>query len=453
MNIIKKLLFFSYFLTAIIKKHYRTVVVGLVLGSLFFIFFPKLVKIMPQFRRREKIGIIGQYTINNLPEEILNQISLGLTSVSEKGEAIPQLAESWEITDQGKTYFFKLKDLPRVWHDGKPLKPVDINYNFKDVSFSLQGGFIKFSLKEPFSPFPIILSKPFFKKGFIGLGKYRVKRIEKSGLYIKSIYLVPYEQSSLFQSERDGNLPNKLYRFYNSEKDLKTAFNLGEINVVSEIFDLKGLFLGKSTKVSSQTMKDVYLGVFFNTANPLFQEKTFRQALAYAIPKETSEKRALGPLNPNSWAYNPDVKPYSQDFSRAKQLLDKDKQFLSQVKIRIATFPQYESVANQVREGWKAVGIDSEIQLMTFIPEDFDVFILANKIPPDPDQYYFWHVSQAGNISNFDNPRINKLLEDGRHTISKEERKNIYFDFQRFLIEESPAIFLSHPTSYTVTRD
>jgi len=43
-------------------------------------------------------------------------------------------------------------------------------------------------------------------------------------------------------------------------------------------------------------------------------------------------------------------------------------------------------------------------------------------------------------------------LEEGRQTFDTQERKRIYFDFQRYLLEESPAIFISYPTFYNITR-
>ena len=47
---------------------------------------------------------------------------------------------------------------------------------------------------------------------------------------------------------------------------------------------------------------------------------------------------------------------------------------------------------------------------------------------------------------------LDKLLEDGRIISDLKKRKEIYQDFQKFLVEDTPAIFLSHPTTYTITR-
>ncbi len=451
MSLFKRARFLTRFFVAVVKKQYKIVILGLVLGAVFFIILPRILKIVPQIRQTEKIGLIGQFEIYELPEVILNDLSYGLTRISAKGEAEGLISSGWEVGNDGKTYTFTLNDQAREWHDGKDFKLSEVNYNFKDVAFNTSGNQMVFTLKEPFSPFPVILSRPLFKKGLIGLGKYRAKKIEMQGKYVKSILLVPYGQSTIFSNDENAALPNKLYRFYDNERQMRTAFNLGEVNLIKDLPDLSGLFLNRKIKISQRTRQDAYLAVFLNTKKAVFQDKTFRQALAYAIPKETGEKRALGPLNPGSWAYNPDVKPYLLDLPHARELLG-EQSSTDKAKIRIFTFPQYESQAGAVKEALKQLGYDSEIQIITFIPEDFDVLIIAREIPEDPDQYYFWHSTQAGNIANFNSPRIDKLLEDGRRVSGREERKSLYFDFQRFLVEESPVIFLTHPVSYSVTR-
>lgn len=446
MNLIKKLRFLIRFLSAVIRKQYKLVILGLFLGIISYLFLPKLAKlinILPLPQRTIKIGLVGQYFVDNLPEEVLNEISYGLTKISDNNEVVPLLCEDWNVNDEGKTFVFNIKKDKLFWHDNKVFEIKDINYNFKDIPFSFLDNKISFFLKEPFSPFPIVLSKPLFKRGLIGLGEYKVKKIVKNGKYVGSILLSHFKKS---------NMPDKLFRFYKSENELKTGFNLGEINKINKFFNLEGISIGNSVKISKSIMKNAYLGVFFNTSLPTFSDKAFRQALAYAIPKESGESRALGPLDPDSWAYNPDVKPYEQDMEKAKKLLGNEK-VENKKNIVISTLPQYQEIAEQIKTSWGLIGIDSEIKIIFFVPEEFEVLLIAREISHDPDQYYFWHSTQPGNISNYKSPRIDKLLEDGRKTFDKEERKSIYFDFQRFLVEESPVIFLIHPTVYQVERD
>ena len=91
--------------------------------------------------------------------------------------------------------------------------------------------------------------------------------------------------------------------------------------------------------------------------------------------------------------------------------------------------------------------------MITSVPVDYDAFLATVDIPKDPDQYSLWHSTQATtNISKYKNPRIDKLLEDGRTELDQDTRKKIYLDFQRFLVEDVPAIFLYHPIFYTISR-
>lgn len=433
--------FFIRFVGAFIKKHYFTLSFGLLLGSFSFFFLPRLLKYLPKTKKVIKIGMIGNFDINEIPETILNELSFGLTSTSESGEPQPALAKTWSISPDGKVYSFTLEDSNIYWHNGDKFVPEDINYNFKDVGVSIEKNNVVFKLKESFSPFPVVVSKPLFKKGLIGLGKYKVAKISKNGKNIKSILLDPF-QNQLLQ--------RKLYRFYQNEDQLKVAFGLGEVDFIDGIIDLKNINYGSEVKISQYLARDTYVSVFFDASKTFFSEKTIRQALSYAIPKELDEKRAFGPLNPFSWAYNPDVKPYDYDLTKAKSLLNKGEK--KNEKIKISTLLQYEDIAKMISENWQKIGIESEIQINSFIPNSFDILIIGRKIPSDPDQYYFWHSTQTGNISNFKNLKIDKLLEDGRRETGKGERKNIYFDFQRFLVEESPVIFLFYPGYYRLER-
>lgn len=438
----KKIRFFIRFVGAFVKKHYLTLSFGLLLGCFSFFLLPKILKYLPKDKKIIKVGVIGNFNVNEIPETILSELSLGLTVVSENGEPQPALAKSWSVSSDGKVYSFALEDGSIYWHNGQKFVSEDINYNFKDVGVSIEKNNIVFKLKEPFSPFPVVVAKPLFKKGLIGLGKYKVAKITKNGKNIKSILLDPFQNQFL---------QRKQYRFYQNEDQLKLAFNLGEVDFIDGIIDLKGLNYSTKVNVSQYLAKDVYVAVFFDAEKTIFSEKTVRQALAYAIPKELGEKRVTGPLSPSSWAYNPDVKPYSYDLTKAKSLLGKEggKQ---KEKIKISTLPQYENLAKTISENWQKIGLESEIEINSFVPNSFDVLIVGRKIPNDPDQYYFWHSTQAGNISSFKNPRIDKLLEDGRRETGKDERKNIYFDFQRFLIEESPVVFLIHPSFFRLER-
>lgn len=388
--------------------------------------------------------MVGRYRLDNLPNSILQYVSRGLTSVDENGKVVPGIASSWENRDGGKTWVFYISE-GEMWQDGKKITSSDIQINFSDVTIEKPDSkTIVFKLQTPFAPFPTVLSKPVFKKGFLGTGEWRVKKVTVVGNTIEQISL----------SKKKGK--DMVFKFYPTEERAKLALKLGAVDKLTDIFNPGPFDAWKTLDVEKNVDYKRFAAVFFNNAkDKKTADKTLRQVLTYAIDKDKfNEARAIGPISPNSWAYNPQVKPYDYDLKKAKEMMkDLSKEVLNNLSLNIATTPVLLNNAEEIARNWRDLGISVNVQVISSVPEDFDAFLAVVDIPHDPDQYSLWHSSQlSSNISNYKNARIDKLLEDGRTVINESERKKIYLDFQRFLVEDSPVAFLYHPASYTITR-
>ncbi|HLD01460.1 MAG TPA: hypothetical protein VJC10_01160, partial [Patescibacteria group bacterium] len=92
------------------------------------------------------------------------------------------------------------------------------------------------------------------------------------------------------------------------------------------------------------------------------------------------------------------------------------------------------------------------IEEVDTLPPQYQVYLSDFSVPKDPDQYVLWHSTHVNNITFIDNQRIDKLLEDGRKTTDTNKRQEIYFDFQKYLLDESPASFLYFPYEFSVKR-
>jgi len=393
------------------------------------------------------IGIAGKYNISTLPPKISHLISYGLTDILPNGKATSSpIISHWTIKDEGHQYLFFLK--PNVpWQDGKPLTPDQINYQIEGAKFSPSENTVTVSLDLIFSPLPTFLNKPIFKKNNIGLGPYRIEKARVSGGNFLSLSLVS-------MTNRKEKI---LFKFYPNEKALKTAFKLNEVDEIWEISDITDFSSWKNLTIKSESaMNKKYVAIFFNTRKNPFSSKRIRQALAYSIKKPAKKDRALGPISPASWAYNGRVKNYNFNPQHAKKLLEKEElQWEENFVIKIYALPEFLGLAEKIKSDWQNyLGVKSEIHISSFVPgvEEFDVFVGYGVTPADPDQYFFWHSTQQGNITGINSPKIDQLLEKGRKTIDFEERKRIYFDFQRALSEEVPAVFLLYPPSYRVSR-
>jgi len=373
----------------------------------------------------------------------LNLIGNGLTKIKEDGTVAPDLASSWESPDGGQTWVFKLKD-NIFWQDGKKVTSTSINYQFSDAQIERPDEkTLVFKLESAFAPFPYVVSKPTFSKGLLGTGEWRVTKATVSAGFIQRLVLV----------DKDGN--RKIIKFYPTEERAKLGFKLGEIDILESIFNPEPFNEWGVVEVEKEVGNSRYVAVFFNTQDKLLGEKSFRQALAYAIKKDGFDgPRAVSPISPNSWAFNPQVKPYHYDSARAKELIDDLADELKEnLTVSIVTTPALLSVAEAIAKDWAEVGVTGNVQVSSGVPTEYQTLLAIFDVGEDPDQYSIWHSTQTStNISRYQTPRIDKLLEDGRVELNIEERKKIYLDFQRFLVEDSPAAFLYHPTNYTIKR-
>lgn len=418
---------------------------GILLGGVFigiFVFFVFRFASSIFERNVEKIGLTGRYHTDNLPSFILDMLSDGLTYVSESGIVEPNLAVSWETPDKGRTWIFTLAD-NLVWQDGTILTSDTIVYEFSDVEISTPDEkTIIFKLQEPFSPFPAVVSSPTFRRGLLGTGKWRVEDIAIAGNFVQKLVVT-----------KDRN--KKIYRFYPTDTATKLAFKLGEVETIINIFDPTPLQNWQTAQVVEEVNTNQVVTLFFNNADPLFSEKSTRQALSYAIDKgQHATLRVISPISPNSWAYNSQVKPYDYDVARAREIIEElPDEALANLPVKLVSSPQLLPLAERIASDWTEVGVETIVQVSSIIPSEFQAFLAIFDIPKDPDQYSVWHsIQTATNISKYANPRIDKLLEDGRSELDFEERRKIYLDFQRFLVEDSPVIFLHHPTFYTIGR-
>ena len=428
--------------TTFLHKFRGMLLAGIIFGiSLFFL----IRFLFPLFLTgsTKRIGITGRFHTDNLPNEILSKVSGGLTTIGSSQEAEPDIAKSWESPDRGKTWYFYL-DEDVGWQDGKKIVSSDISYNFSDVTIEKPDAkTLVFKLKDEYAPFPTVVSDPVFKKGLLGTGEWVVDKITLSGGYVQSLTL------------KNSSKDRLIYKFYPTEERSKLAFRLGQVDYLEDIYNPEPFSEWKILDLELEIDQTKVVTIFFNTQDKFLSDKSLRQALNYAIDKSTfAQSRALSSISPLSWAYNSQVKPYNYDQARAKQIVSElPNEIKNNLKISLTTPPILLSQAEKISQNWKDIGVNCDVLVSSSIPGDFQAYLAILDIPADPDQYSIWHSTQGStNISKYSSPRVDKLLEDGRAELDIEERKKIYIDFQRFLVEDTPAIFLYHPTIYTIER-
>jgi peptide/nickel transport system substrate-binding protein len=466
---------YYWYISAFIRKHgviFLLTVIGAII--VFSLFLPLLVRIL-EIKKKSYIGVVGSYTLQNLPRTVQEEVSDGLTKLQEDGAPVPDLAERWNTEDDGKTYRFVVRR-NLFWQDGKSVTSDDINYNYRDVQVITTPNDVIFKLKNPFVPFPTIVSQPliritnepylifFRKKRVLGTGKFEVLDYKEQGNRLSELVLNSPEEQ-------------KVYRFYLTEDDALAGFKRGEVDMLPDMSSNGNVQTWPNVEVTEHLQPQRYLGVFFNTSIPAFSGNELRQALNYAVEKPSGDIRAVGPISPTSWAFANVGKTYDFDMNRAiDRLISQVQNYNEPIVFELTTTPLFSTEADQIKKDWETLGQqasdkckkDSSIKdkkncdnlrlsvnlRITNFPDttNFQALLVGQEAPTDPDQYFLWHTDEPTNFTHYSNVRIDSLLEKGRQVEDQKKRFVIYQDFQQFFSEDAPVIFLRHLYSYSIKR-
>lgn len=314
----KRLLF--WLIKAYIKRWGRNILIYFGIGLFIFFLLNKVFSYslarLP-FMEKETIGLMGTYTIDSLPSEILSKISKGLTKAETDGTIKSDIAEKWKIAPNGKGYAFYLRKNV-YFSDGTNLTSDKINYNFADVSVIRPDKYtIVFTLKDNYSPFLTTVTRPVFKNTFVGVGEYKVKKIKLNGNFVESVELYSEKNHKIIVYQL----------FYPTALALKTAFALGEVSKISNLSDLNfkntSFNSFKNTKIEKKTNFTKLVTLFYNTKDKILSAKTLREGLSYALPNNfESGERNPSPLPYFSYANQGGFNTYQQDLEHAKLLLE-----------------------------------------------------------------------------------------------------------------------------------
>ncbi|HSD98529.1 MAG TPA: ABC transporter substrate-binding protein [Patescibacteria group bacterium] len=450
MIVIKRRLIF-WILRAYLRRWGRILLACFLFGlAIFFVLKSSFPYIIAAFTgvSKETVGIAGVYTLQTLPPSVTQDISRGLTRIDSAGIPQPDVASSWQIQNNGKTYVFHLKK-NITFVDGSPLTSSDVQFSFSHVSIKRPDAYtLVYTLQDSYSPFLTTVARPILKSGYIGIGPYRIKKVQSNGQFLQSLTL----------TSNNATPALKIYVFYPTQDSLKVAYSLGEIttalNLSTITFEKTTFAQFPHTHIVKSTDYTQLVALFYNTQDKNLSDKRLRDGLSYALPNTFSEgERAATSLPPFSFAYNNGL-DRSLDTEHANLLLQASlgTDAHAYPKLTITTFPKFENLAKQIQASWKKVGITTNITLTDTIPQVFQIYLGDFNVPQDPDQYTLWHSFQENNITNFKSTRIDNLLENGRKTTDTTERVKIYQDFQKYLQDEQPASFLYFPYNYTVTR-
>lgn len=427
------------------------------------------------------------------------KIFSGLLKTDDKLQMIPDLAESWEVSPDGKTFTFHLRKGMK-WHDGTSLTADDVKFTFDllrsekwtsifpissefkiidDISIQ-DDSTIVFHLKEGVVPFkerfavPILpkhilngqdLMKTEFWQEPIGSGPYKFKEWKRG----EDLILVA-NPDYYGGAPKIGEIK---YLFVPDENARVSLLKSGEVDVTKIDPRTKKILESTSGIQVITTPSANWYGLCLPNDIWPFSIKEVRQAIAFAINKQqildtifySQGELAYGPYRKADWAYNPEI-AYSYDPNKSRQLLadagfkeggdgvfEKDGKKLEFDLLYPTYSSERKDMAIAIKTDLAAVGIKVNLVSKTWDEITYQMYhdtaffnMWGTPFDPDDVNYKVFHskfMDQGwSNPSSYSNPEVDKLLDEGRITFDEAKRKEIYDKIQMQLVEDQPIAFV-----------
>lgn len=422
-------------------------------------------------------------------------------------------AEEWEVSEDGTFMRFKLKE-GLVWQDGHPLTADDVTFtynlmidpktptayaaDFLNVKEYRQTGPLSFEVRydAPYARAAITWMHPILPRHVLEHENIASTRYARNPIGAGPFKLKSWEPGSRIVLEANERyfkgrpyLDEVIYRIIPDTTTMFLEARAGRLDFVGlspqQYLRQTGGEWWETHWNKYKYLASGYTFLGLNQKSPFFQDRRVRQALSCAVDRQGIIKGALlgmgeaafGPYKPGTWVYNTSLKPYDYDPERARRLLaeagwlpgkdgvlEKDGlRFEFTILVNQGNNERIK-VAVILQQMFRAVGVKVSIRTVewaAFLKEfvdtrKFDALILAWNILDDPDIFDVWHSSAAAgnglNFVGFCNEEVDRLLERGRASADRAERKRLYDRFQQILHEEQPYLFLYVPYSLPMVQ-
>ncbi len=428
----------------------------------------------------------------------------GLMRVDGSGQALPDLAERWELTPDGRTYTFVLRD-DVFWHDGQPVTAADVAFTIgllhdldfpgpaslaaqwrsvdlfvidrRTVLLRLPDPSVDFISRLAVAILPAhllgdlswpLLATADFNRAPVGTGPFRLLSLGADRAVL--------ERNTSYHRGAPSIARIELH-FFSSATEQLDALSRGAIGAA-----LRGeqsspsereLLMERSDLRPVELTRHALTLLYFNNQKAPLHDVSLRRAVAASLDidrllteAESSGTRAGGVLVAGSWVAQeapsaPRPEPV-QAWLDAGYRLNRDGQLeRSGVALSLTlmtnTDPQRvrlaEAIADQLRSWGVRVVVTplpaTELLSRQLIPRDYQLALFGWEANIDPDPYLGWHTSQisevGGNIAGFQDQTADAVLEAARLTVDGGERRALYAIFETRFIEQAASVVLLYP--------
>lgn len=429
-------------------------------------------------------------------------------------EVEPALATEWEISPDGLTYTFKLREGVK-FHDGTDFNADAVVFNFDrwmngtadkfPYYISMFGGFkgdeghvikevkavdeytVQFTLNRPQAPFlknlamvPFAIASPDavkkhgdkFTENPVGTGPFKFvewKRNDK----------VVLEKNEDYWKEGQPKLKQVIIRVIPENSARLSAVKTGEVDLADGInpSDVKQVEGNPDMQVFERPSMNVgYLGMTA-TRKP-FDNVKVRQAINHAINKqalvdafyEGKGEVAKNPMPPVISGYNDDIQGYEYSPEKAKQLLaeagypDGFEMELWAMPVPRPYMPDGKKIAEAIQADLEAVGVKAKIvsyEWATYLEKaskgEADAFLLGwTGDNGDADNFLYALLDKdaigSNNYTYYSNDELHEVLVQAQTEVDEAKRNELYKKAQEIIFADAPWVPLAHSTPVLVGK-
>ncbi|MBJ3778250.1 ABC transporter substrate-binding protein [Acuticoccus mangrovi] len=420
------------------------------------------------------------------------------------GEAIPLLAESYEVSDDGLTYTIKLRE-GVTFHTGQPMSAEDVAYSYNYIRDPANGSpgagdfsmiesveaidptTVKFMLSVPNASLPMTLGN---KYGAVVPAGYFDTEGAQNRMNVESVGTGPFklvefnpnsnlllEKNPDYWEEGAPYLDEINFTFLPNSASMLVALRNGRIDLVKlerpqdvqQVATVPGL---EVERWASLNQKPIDLGA---ETKPL-DDVRVRQAIALAVDKEEIKNASVGEYGEviaampagmaDGWGVPAEDLPnMSRDLEKAKALLE-EAGYGDGFDLTLTTINGYDwmdPAAVTLKQQLAEIGINLNIQRVdigvwidNFRSKHMGFTFNDWASQPDPNLLFYRHFHkqpEGADFRNWNNDEASALLDAGRAESDPAKRKAIYAEFQKVLAESVPTIMLFSADHVTVRNE
>jgi len=439
----------------------------------------------------------------------------GLIFLDQQLTPQPDLADSWDISSDGKTYTFHLH--PGVkWHDGIDFTSADVKFSVEQILLKyhartksgLEGvldgvdapeaNTVVMRFKQPYGP--LLQRLDVVEAPIVARHVYENQDPTKADANLKPIGTGAYKLAEYVKGDKVRMVRNESYfkpglplldeidfRIIPQSSTAVLALEQGEVDYIQGV---PGPDLPRVQQSSNIVLAQSGAGaggsfcadtMFFNLSRPPLDQPAVRQAFAYGLDREQilhqvyfdQGRVARSAISADiAWATNPNVQQYPHDEAKANQLLDQAGLMRGADGVRFkSTFVHATSYARYgelMKQQLANVGI--EINLLplevnaandqNYIKKDFDLGFASYCNGPDPEigvrrMYVSNNIGPIlfSNGAGYKNDRMDQLWNQAASAITRADRGKAYVEIQDIAARDLPYLPIVETLGYRAWRN